>query len=258
MRCRAFSMSIFSSVLGATGGLFGGALSAFGSSQANKSNYDLGMLQLQEAINNRKWQEYMSSTAYQRQRADLEKAGYNPLLALNSGGASTPVGSTPNLSVASQSNNLSSFSNPVSSAFEAVSNIQSLKLQQAELLRAQANIEKAQADTANIIADTQAINQEIDINAKRNHLESRHIEAQTIPLDIGVSGNGISPDDDSFLNLMEMYKNRIKTDKYLSDPERVKSLEVIHEIENAIDTGSSAFFKAKLASPRRSSVRKKK
>ena len=46
-----------------------------------------------EAMKNREWQEYMSNTAYQRTVEDMKKAGLNPILAFQNGGASTPGGS---------------------------------------------------------------------------------------------------------------------------------------------------------------------
>ena len=54
-----------------------------------------------EAMKNREWQEHMSNTAYQRTVEDMKKAGLNPILAFQNGGASTPGGSAGTISGAS-------------------------------------------------------------------------------------------------------------------------------------------------------------
>lgn len=51
-----------------------------------------GAVDLYSARQNRKFQKKMSDTSYQRQMADMEKAGLNPILAAKMGGASTPAG----------------------------------------------------------------------------------------------------------------------------------------------------------------------
>lgn len=47
-----------------------------------------------EAQKNRDWQENLSNTAYQRAVSDMKKAGINPILAYQQGGASSPSGSS--------------------------------------------------------------------------------------------------------------------------------------------------------------------
>lgn len=48
----------------------------------------------EEAEKNRKWQEMMANTQYQRAMADMKKAGLNPILAYQQGGNAVPNGSS--------------------------------------------------------------------------------------------------------------------------------------------------------------------
>lgn len=76
------------------GDILGSAVSAIGSfagmKSANRANRHLAGQQMD-------FQRDMSSTAYQRSMADMKKAGLNPILAYQQGGASTPAGATANM-----------------------------------------------------------------------------------------------------------------------------------------------------------------
>lgn len=69
------------------GGFLGNQMNTGLARETNASNRE-------QAEGNQIFQERMSSTAYQRAMEDMRRAGLNPILAYNQGGASSPSGST--------------------------------------------------------------------------------------------------------------------------------------------------------------------
>lgn len=91
-----------------------------------------------EARKLRSWQSYMSDTAHQREVADLEAAGLNPILSVFGSGASTPSGAMPKVP------SISEHSSHVSSARMAAA--------QTSQILAQARKSNAEASVAEIAA----------------------------------------------------------------------------------------------------------
>lgn len=122
--------------------------------------------QRKEARSLRNWQDRMSSTAHQREVADLRAAGLNPLLSLGGSGASTPAGASADYNASS----VGDLGAVVSSARQASAAVDNTK-QDTKLKKENVGVSATQkalnsASTAKTIEDAKKSHQESE-NARR-------------------------------------------------------------------------------------------
>lgn len=175
------------------GDLLGGAFGFWGQERANSANAAVADRQME-------FQERLSNTAYQRQVADMQAAGLNPMLAyVKGGGASTPPGATyvaqssaaPALDAyrsAAQAANLraqTATEQKRPAQVEAQTQVESAKLPvlEAENLQRRADIWLKQAQTA--LANQSAEQSKytvgvLDEQAKLVAAQVKNVEAQTV------------------------------------------------------------------------------
>lgn len=119
--------------LGSAGNIIGGAIGAIGQNQTNQANAKQAQL-------NRDFEERMSSTSWQRGVADIKAAGLNPALAYDKGGASSPGGST-----AQMTNTMAGAQTTAAAAADAFNQWRSTS---ANVEATKANAEKSSAEAA--------------------------------------------------------------------------------------------------------------
>lgn len=116
-------------------GLLAGLLSNKGQKDTNETNIELGREQMA-------FQERMSSSAYQRAIADMSKAGINPMLAAQVGGATTPTGAMPTVQ-----NRVGAGIASAGQAMQAAQAAQSISQSKAQEDEIRTTIEKIKSET---------------------------------------------------------------------------------------------------------------
>lgn len=179
-------------VLDFAGDILGGNASAAAQDRANQTNLQIAKennaFNKQQTAEQMAFQDRMSSTAHQRQVADLKAAGLNPLLSANSG-ASAPSGAAasanpvkveaaPNLGLSK------ALGNVVPTALQTARTVGELNQQKATIQNTEASTQasqaakaKATAETANILADNPNIKARAKASSARAAAEIAEHEA---------------------------------------------------------------------------------
>lgn len=151
------------------GAISSGALNFITQRNANKKNIGLAREQMS-------FEERMSNTSFQRGMADAEQAGLNPVLAVASGGASTPAGTT-----ATVQNEMGGLNDSVNSAIAAwqVKKQNEMIAANVEKIKEEVDKTKEETKTTKLTNDILKNDKEIKEATKKDIISNSAINALT-------------------------------------------------------------------------------
>jgi len=154
--------------LGAGSSVVGGILGLIGQGNANAANQSLQNSANQQSFYNmmeqQRFQERMSNTAFQRSMADMKKAGLNPILAYQQGGASTPAGGLASAQAATMQNELDPLAEGISSAASKAKEAEAIGLTAAQTKN---TVSQTELNKAN-----EALTKQLDAKAEQDKATS--------------------------------------------------------------------------------------
>jgi len=192
------------------GGLAADALTGGGYStqQANAQNVQMNK-------ENRDWSEKMSNSAYQRAMDDMRKAGLNPMLAYQQGGASTPSNTAPTVTPAKMGQGLANSAKDGMSLYGSLNNQKAdtiLKAESAETQKSQRTVN----DSVATLNETMALKAAANARESNQRASQSFAETQRIHQDIpGVAAQSQTRQAESESRRMDtnLQRERYKTDK---------------------------------------------
>lgn len=139
----------WAAIIGAGASIGGGLLGSAGAAAQNQAQRDIAdnanVAAAERAYAAQQFSEYMSNTAYQRTMADMKKAGLNPILAYQQGGASTPQGVMAPVHQAQLENEMEALGEGVSTAAQKAKDAEAAELahEQSKNTNSQTDLNKA-------------------------------------------------------------------------------------------------------------------
>ncbi|QIR82399.1 DNA pilot protein [Chicken microvirus mg8_109] len=224
-----FLSKVVGSIAGSAGSILGnvvgGVLGMAGQHSANSAN-------AQASADQRKWLEYMSNNAHQREVADLRAAGLNPILSATGGsGASTPQGQ-----IISSQNEMASLQEGIQSALNTAYSYADLdnKMHQTDINASAVNSQNAlnKAHANNLDAVTALNTVQVQTEAERQAL-LRAQSAQAFALTNLYNEQAKGVEEDNYKKVVTRIPYKIANDLY--DNVRVHSAKEARKTDDVMD-----------------------